>query len=114
MNRKPVRRRVRAAVVLCLIFVRELLLSACAVARAALGRTVVLHPAIIEVPVDLRTEFGVAAVANLISLTPGTTTLHVNPAGTVLYVHCLHIDSQEETIRGIKTNFEYWVRELEG
>lgn len=114
MKRKPAHRRVWVAFVLCLIFMRELFLSAFAVARAAFSKTVELQPAIIEVPVGLRSDFGVAAVANLISLTPGTTTLHTNPAGTVLYVHCLDVDSQEEVIRSIKTNFEYWVRELEG
>lgn len=114
MTRKPVHRRIWAAFALSSIFLRELFLSAFTVAKAAIGRKVELHPAIIEVPVDLRTDFGVTMVANLISLTPGTTTLHVDPERTVLYVHCLDVHSQEAVIRSIKENFESWVREMEG
>lgn len=112
--RKPLHRRIWAALVLSLIFVRELLLSSIAVARAAFAREVHVHPAIIAVPVDLRTDFGVALVANLISLTPGTTSLHASLDGKVLYVHGLDVTEAEPVIEGIKTNFEYWVREVEG
>lgn len=114
MTRKPFYRRIWAALVLGVIFVRELLLSSIAVARAAFARKIELSPAIIEVPVDLATDMGVATVANLISLTPGTTSLHVNPKGTVLYVHCLDAAEDGGVVAGIKSNFEHWVREVEG
>ncbi len=112
--RKPFRHRIWAAIVLSLIFVRELLLSSISVAKAAFAREVQVHPAIIAVPVDLRTDLGVALVANLISLTPGTTSLHASEDGKVLYVHGLDVTEVEAVIEGIKTNFEYWIREVEG
>lgn len=112
--RKPLHRRLWAALVLSLIFVRELLLSSISVAKAAFAPRIDVHPGIIAVPVDLRTDLGVATVANLISLTPGTTSLHTSPDGSVLYVHCLDVEESEAVIADIKTNFEYWVREVEG
>ena len=112
--RKPIYRRFWAAFVLSLIFMRELLLSSIAVARAAFAREIRVHPGIIAVPVDLKTDLGVATVANLISLTPGTTSLHTSPDGKLLYVHCLDVAEDEAVIADIKTNFEYWVREVEG
>lgn len=112
--RKPVHIRLRGALVLSLIFVRELMLSSIAVVKAVFARDLPIHPAIIAVPVDLRTDLGVATVANLISLTPGTTSLHVSTDGKVLYVHCLDAPSDADVITGIKENFEYWVREVEG
>lgn len=112
--KKPLLYRLWAALVLGAIFMRELMLSSIAVARAAFARELWLHPAIIAVPVDLRTRLGVATVANLISLTPGTTSLHASPDGSVLYVHCLDVLTDEAVIAGIKTNFEHWVREVEG
>lgn len=112
--RKPMHYRLWAAFVLSLIFVRELLLSSIVVARAAFAREVQVWPAIIAVPVDLKTDLGVAMVANLISLTPGTTSLHASPDGSVLYVHCLDGLEDKAIIAGIKANFEHWVREVEG
>jgi len=112
--RKPIHRRLWAAFALSLIFIRELLLSSISVARAAIAPRINVHPGIIAVPVDLKTDLGVAMVANLISLPPGTTSLHTSPDGKLLYVHCLDVLEQEEVITGIKTNFEYWVREVEG
>lgn len=112
--RKPLYRRLWAAFVLSLIFMRELWLSSVSVAKAAFAREVAVHPGIIAVPVELKTDLGVAMVANLISLTPGTTSLHTSPDRKLLYVHCLDVAEDEEVIAGIKTNFEYWVREVEG
>lgn len=114
MTRGPFYQRIGAVFVLAWIFGRELFLSSITVARTAFAREVVVAPAVIEVPVTLRTELGIATVANLISLTPGTTSLHTNPEGTVLYVHCLDARSDAEVIAGIKSNFEHWVRKVEG
>lgn len=110
----PPHRRLRAALALALIFMRELALSSLAVARLAFARAPAFTPAIIAVPVDLRTDLGVATVANLISLTPGTTSLHVGARGKVIYVHCLDAPSAEAVIAGIESSFEKWVREVEG
>lgn len=110
----PLYRRGWAAIVLAWIFVRELTLSSITVAKTAFAREVSVVPAIIEVPVNLRTELGVATVANLISLTPGTTSLHTNANGSVIYVHCLDVTSDAEIIGSIKSNFEHWVRRVEG
>lgn len=107
-------RRIRAGLVLAVIFVRELGLSAMAVARAAFAREVRVSPAIIAVPVDLRTDWGVAMVANLITLTPGTTSLHVSADRTLIYVHCLDAPAVAAATEGIKTAFESRVREVEG
>lgn len=112
--RAPPHSRLGAAIVLGLIFCRELWLSAVAVARAVFSRSPDISPAIIAVPVDLRTRMGVATVANLISLTPGTTSLHTNGEGTIIYVHCLDARDEAEVIAGIRDNFEYWVRRVEG
>lgn len=112
--RKPFHSRLWAALVLALIFVRELMLSSIAVARAAFAREVRVSPAIVAVPVALRTDLGVATVANLISLTPGTTSLHVSADGAVIYVHCLDAASDEAVVADVRSNFERWVREVEG
>lgn len=112
--RAPFHQRALGAIVLVGIFIRELWLSSISVARAAFAKKVDLSPAIVEIPVSLKTDMGVATVANLISLTPGTTSLHTDPDGKVIYVHCLDATSDAEVIEGVRTNFEYWVSKVEG
>lgn len=112
--RHPLHRRVWAALVLSLIFMRELALSSLAVAQAAFARKLTMQPAIITVPVDLKTALGVTTVANMITLTPGTTSLHVSADQKLIYVHCLDAPSTAAVIDSIKTTFERWVKEVEG
>lgn len=105
--------RTRACLALCAIFLRELALSSWAVAVAAFGRKTDFPSAIIAVPLYLRTDMGIATLANLVSLTPGTTSLHVNQERTLLYVHCLDAASAEDVIADICATFEDTIKEIE-
>src|SRR5690606_18674783 len=71
-------RRVRAAVELFGVFVYDLLASSFTVAGIVLTPDRPRKPVIVAIPVDARTEWGVALFAYLASLTPGSTALHVS------------------------------------
>lgn len=114
MKRAGFLSRAWAALVLAAIFIRELILSSIVVARTAFAREIDVMPAIVAVPLDLRTDMGVAFVANLVSLTPGTTSLHTSEDGKILYVHALDVRDEAEVVSAIKTTFEKWVRRVEG
>jgi len=106
--------RTRACFGLAAVFVRELAASALTVAGAVLRREVRTAPAILAVPITLRTDAGIAALANLVSLTPGTTSLHVSESRRTLYVHVLDASDAASTIATIKDTFERRIREIEG
>lgn len=106
--------RFLAGMALAAIFIRELVLSSIIVARTAFAPQVDVRPAIVAVPLDLETRLGVAIVANLVSLTPGTTSLHTSEDGKILYVHALDALDEDAVISAIKTSFEKWVRRMEG
>lgn len=106
-------RRLVQLLVLAAVFVRELFISSFAVARAAVGRELDSASAIIAVPIELRTDMGIAALANFVTLTPGTTTLHVNEARDTLYVHVLNAPDPDTVIADIKTKFERRIRRIE-
>lgn len=112
MMRRPVR-RLAACLRLSVIFLRELALSSWSVARAALGPAQSLSPAIIAMPVRLRTDLGIATLANLVSLTPGTTSLHVSQTRDLLYIHCLDGGDPDAVIAGIQRAFEDTLLEIE-
>jgi multicomponent Na+:H+ antiporter subunit E len=105
--------RLVKSLVLGVIFVKELVLSSYTVARQVLGERDRSASAIIAVPVGLRTAAGVTTLANVVSLTPGTTSLHISDDMKTLYVHVLDAPSTEAVIAEIKDKFESRILEIE-
>ena len=106
-------RRARAALSLAGAFAVDLVASSLAVARIVVARRE-NRPAIVAVPVDARTEWGVALFAYLVSLTPGSTCLHVADDRRTLYVHFLDAPDSEARASATKALYERWILELEG
>lgn len=67
-----------------------------------------IRPALIDIRVDLRSEFARYVLANSITLTPGT--ISVRTRGQVMTVHCLDAAMLENTESGI---FVRLLRKLE-
>lgn len=107
-------RRLRALVMLCLIFPRELWNSGWSVLLAAFSRQLPVDPAIIDYRLRLRSEVAIVALANMITLTPGTTTLRIGGRRKTLWIHCLQADDEAAIRQGIADSFEHWLLELEG
>jgi multicomponent Na+:H+ antiporter subunit E len=107
-------KRIGMSMTLGVVFIGELIRSSVAVARQVLGDSSQLEPAIIAVPLDLRSRAGVTALANCVSLTPGTTSLHVSEDLVTLYVHVLDAPQPEAVVQSIKTTFETRLKEIEG
>ena len=66
-------------------------------------------PAIIDVPLDVRSDTGILLVTNLISLTPGTLSLDVSPDRRTLRIHAMFAEDPDAVVRMIKTRMERWV-----
>jgi multisubunit Na+/H+ antiporter MnhE subunit len=107
-------RRTSAALSLAGAFVVDLVASSLAVARIVLAPRRQNRPAIVAVPVDVRTEWGVALFAYLVSLTPGSTCLHVAEDRRTLYVHFLDAPDADVRAAGIKALYERRILQLEG
>lgn len=54
-----------------------------------------ITPAIIRVPNNTRTNLETMLLANMITMTPGTLTLEVDPESRDLYVHTLYFTDHE-------------------
>ena len=107
-------RRARAALSLAAAFAVDLVASSLAVARVVISPKGRNRPAIVAVPVDARTTWGVALFAYLVSLTPGSTCLHVADDLRVIYVHFLDAPDTEARAAGVKALYERLIIELEG
>lgn len=93
---------------LLLVFLRELTVSALQVARYTIQPTLNIKPAIIAYPLDVETGREITALANLISLTPGTLSLDVSPDCNWLYVHAISVETEDgsEVVSDIKGSLE--------
>jgi len=69
-------------------------------------------PAILAVPLDEKSPLGITVFANMITLTPGTTTLDVSEDRSHLYVHSLHAPDPEAAVADIKSSLETSVKEV--
>jgi len=90
--------------VLLLTFGRELTKSVHDVVLNVVNPKRVSESAIVEVPLDVKSDLGVALLANMVTLTPGTTTLHVSPDKKYLYAHVMNYSGS--VVPDIKQGFE--------
>ena len=107
-------RRLWAAMALFGTFLYDLLASSLAVARIVLSPSRENQPAIVAVPVDARTTWGVALFAYLVSATPGSTCLHVADDRRMLFVHFLDAPDPAARAAAIKALYERRILEIEG
>lgn len=69
------------------------------------------EPALVEMPLDVKSDIGITLVANLISLTPGTLSIDVSEDRKTLTVHAMFATDKDELIKSMKDGMERWVKE---
>lgn len=87
-------------------FLYELIKANLQVAYEVMTPGYSMKPGIVALPLDVKTDFQITFLANLITLTPGTLSLDVSEDRTVLFVHSMNITNKEDFIKGIKEGFE--------
>ena len=107
-------RRIGAAITLLMVFAYDLLIASLGVARMVLAPNRRNRPMIVSVPVDARTEWGVALFAYIVSATPGSTCLHVADDRRTLFVHFLHAPDGQARAADVKQLYERWILQIEG
>ena len=108
----PKRKSILGWVRVATTFTAELVLSAWATIKAVLSPPEKLRPAILAVPLDVRSDGGITLFASMVTLTPGTTSLEVSPDGTQLYVHVMDAPDHAAAIAAMKSTLEARAREV--
>ena len=93
-------------------FAGELLLSTWATIKAVIGSRERLRPGIVAVPLDVKSDGGITLFANMVTLTPGTTSLHVSDDRQTLFVHVLDLQDQAKAIKDMKITLEARAKEV--
>ena len=63
-------------------------------------------PRIVYVPLDVRSDFEITLLANMVSLTPGSLCLDVTEDKKHMIIHAMFADSEEQVITTIKNGLE--------
>lgn len=93
-------------------FIYELVVANIKVAYDILTPKHRMNPAIIAVPLDVKTDIEITLLANVITLTPGTLSLDVSNDNKVLYVHAAYVENSEDFVKEIKNGFEKKLMEI--
>jgi multicomponent Na+:H+ antiporter subunit E len=106
--------RVWHAVVLAAFFLRDLVITNLQVALDVVTPRSRLQPAIIALPLDVKNDLEITLLANLITLTPGTTALDVDERREYLFVHLMYMEpgGLEAAQAEIKSGLERRVLEV--
>lgn len=102
-------RRVWAWAKLIVLFHYELIVSSLEVLWDVVTPKHRARPAIIDVPLDVKSDAGILLVTNLISLTPGTLSLDVSDDRSTLSVHAMFADDPDAVRHALKSGMERWV-----
>lgn len=94
------------------VVLRDILVANVEVARRILGRESALRPAFVRVPLDLRDPLGVATLAAIVTLTPGTLSADLSDDSSQLIVHALHVADVAGLVAAIKQRYETPLRAI--
>lgn len=97
--------RVAALVRLALRFIAHCILSGMATARIIVRR----RPArsgLVQLRIAPMSETGAAVLAALVTLTPGSSAIDIDPEGHEMLLHLLDLDTADSTIAAIRHDFE--------
>lgn len=98
--------RLGRLMVFSVYYLKELLMSSLFVAWDIITPKNYSRPGIVEVPIDLKSDTAIIALANLISMTPGSLTLDMTPDKKKIYIHVMYLYDREDFIRKTKSNLE--------
>jgi multicomponent K+:H+ antiporter subunit E len=110
---QPRLRRPMTAVILGWLVLLDIVRSNIAVAQIILGgRLPSITSGFVEVPLQLRAPHGLAALATIITATPGTIWANYDPPTGVLTIHVLDLVDQSTWLRTIKGRYERRLMEI--
>ena len=101
-----------AALVLLIIFVKELIVASFLVILQVLKPQLTVKPGIIAYKTDLETEGQIVVLTSIITLVPGSVSMQLSPDSKTIYIHVFDIDNEEAVVRHIREEYENRIKEV--
>ena len=96
------------------VLVADIVVANLKVARGVLGPVRRLRPGFVSVPLAVRSDIGITALASAVSLTPGTLSAELSDDRSELLVHYLDEADPHELVAVIKSRYERPLLEVFG
>ena len=97
-----------------IFYIYELIKSNLEVAWDVLTPQDLSEPAIVRIPLEIKSDIQIALLMNLITFTPGSLSVDLSKDKKTLYVHGMFVDDEEQFRANIKEGFERKIRKLFG
>lgn len=98
------------------VYLIELVKANWNVAKKSLSFKMKIHPSIVKVKTNLKSDWGLAMLANCITLTPGTITMDIyeEKDKNYLYIHWIDADTEDIKVasKEIKGKLEKYIRRI--
>lgn len=111
---RPAMRRPLAALRLFVRVIADIVVANIEVARLVLGPVGRLQPAFVTVPLELESPYVATILGSIVSLTPGTVSIDLDPDSRTLFVHALNAPDEAALIAQIKQRYEAPLKEIFG
>jgi len=99
-------RKIVAIAYLIVLFIVELIKSSLSVIIEVLRPKLTIKPGIFRSETILESDFEISLLVTLITLTPGSVVMEVDPKARVLFIHAMDADSYHNSIMKTKQKFE--------
>ena len=104
-------RKIYLSVAFVFYYLYKLIQSNLYIAYDILTPKMRVDPEMIEVPIFIKSEFGILLFSNLLSMTPGTLTMDISKNRKTMFVHVLYKGTEKETMREIQ-DIQLWLKNI--
>ncbi len=94
------------------VFLSDLLRANIRMASIILSPRMQLRPAVVAVPLILKSESAIILLANMMTLTPGTLSLDISTDRQILFIHTVYLDDPEQFRKELLEGYERRLKEL--
>lgn len=105
-------RPVWKTIVLVGIFMKELVLANIDVIKIVIQKEIKNEPAFFAYPTELKKDWEITLLSQLITLTPGTIVVAISDDQKTLYIHSIDFSDIDSEISTIKDSFEKAIKEV--
>ncbi len=94
--------KVPGVVTFLFYFIWQVIKSNAVVAYDVATPRLSIKPGVIALPLEVKSDVAITILANFITLTPGTLSLDVSDDRSVLFIHAMYLDDEDELLRDLK------------
>ncbi len=99
----------------CFVFAKALVMANIDVAKKVLAKEINIRPGFLAVSMKASSDFEITSLANAITLTPGTITVHVDRARQQIIIHAIDVGDDPDAVRRdvqetLEANILAWTR----